>query len=73
MYSEMAEMMDPEDLEYLRKNASRGKAFQIDTEKTVVDQVEENPENESGESDDDDDGDEGFDEFETKAVKRIKV
>ena len=64
MYKEMADMMDPEDLEYLKKNASRSKAFQIEAKKRKRDEIEE--ENE------DSNDDEGFEDYEKSAVKRIK-
>ena len=70
MYSQMAGMMDPEDLEYLKRNAARGKAFNVQTEEKAKKRKFEAVK-EAGESSGDED--EGFDEFERDAVKRIKA
>ncbi len=66
MYSQMAEMMDPEDLEYLKKNASRSKAFKVDTAKESKKRLDSESDNGENESEDED-----MDDFESSAVKRI--
>ena len=65
----MAGMMDPEDLDYLKRNASRSKAFNVQTEEkqNKKRKIQENDNKESS------DEDEGFDEYEKDAVKRIKA
>ena len=71
MYSQLAGMMDPEDLDYLKRNAARGKAFNVQTEeksdKSKKRKMEAKEDPESS------DEDEGFDEYERDAVKRIKA
>jgi len=72
MFSQLAGMMDPEDLEYLKRNAARGKAFNVPTDeksnkKRKFETTEKVAEESSG------DEDEGFDEYERDAVKRIKA
>ena len=72
MISQLAEMMDPEDLEYLRKNAARGKAYQIqNSDKNSVKSTKRALEQDSDDENDTDD--EGFEDFEKNAVKRIKL
>jgi len=70
MYEEIfTDMMDPEDVEYIKKNANRGKAFNIQTtENSKKRKFEENDE----QNGDVDDEDEGFDEYEQNAMKRIR-
>ncbi len=62
----MAEMMDPEDLEYLKKNASRSKAFKVDTAKESKKKADSESDDGENESEDED-----MDDFESNAVKRI--
>ena len=70
MYEEIfTDMMDPEDVEYIKKNANRGKAFNIQTtENSKKRKFEENDE----QNGDVEDEDEGFDEYEQNAMKRIR-
>ena len=71
MYLQMVDMMDPEDLAYLKKNPNRNKAFNIpkaDNNK----KKKENGKNEDKDiSSDDEDGDD-LDDYERNAVKRIQ-
>lgn len=66
MYEEMADMMDPEDLEYLKRNSARSKAFKIDTEMPSKKKpVKKGDDEESS-------GDEEMEDYEVDAVKRIQ-
>ena len=69
MYMELQDMMDPEDLAYLKKNAKNAKALNIDIENKKKRKFEDM--NENGNNSDSSE-DEGFDEYEKSAVKRIK-
>ena len=69
MFMELQDMMDPEDLAYLKKNTKNAKALNIDIENKKKRKFEDMAEN--GKKSDSSE-DEGFDEYEKSAVKRIK-